>query len=145
MGFKPWSSKDHLTQLEFNAYIIVWGFAMLPVPIMRVALYDHTIDQAIWGMAIGGVVSLLWWRLCRLFQHKYVKEEDRLLLRSRWLSLKHDLKLPKFAVTRELIPYLKHDLADLQGMWLYGDSNAGDRTCTVFNEENLLNLLNCRG
>ncbi|CAK0903883.1 unnamed protein product [Prorocentrum cordatum] len=49
----PWEHRDLLTHTEFLVYISTWILILIPVPFMRVALYDHTFDQVTVGAMIG--------------------------------------------------------------------------------------------
>merc|ERR1712023_441723 len=71
---------------------------MVPVPFMRVVLNDHTVVQATVGTIIGPVVALVWWRLVRCLQHRFVHMEGKTLLCG---LLVHNYKLPRFHLTRE--------------------------------------------
>jgi len=57
----PWAQWETLTQRELLAVVLAWGFLMLPVPFMRVVLYDHSLSQVASGCALGALVSSLVW------------------------------------------------------------------------------------
>jgi len=71
MALTPWVPHDHLTQQEYVAFVAFWFFMMVPVPFMRVALYDHSLSQVCVGTMVGAVTAFLWWRFVRVLQARY--------------------------------------------------------------------------
>eukprot|EP00443_Scrippsiella_acuminata_P048479 CAMPEP_0115207362 /NCGR_PEP_ID=MMETSP0270-20121206/20678_1 /TAXON_ID=71861 /ORGANISM="Scrippsiella trochoidea, Strain CCMP3099" /LENGTH=1437 /DNA_ID=CAMNT_0002620955 /DNA_START=36 /DNA_END=4349 /DNA_ORIENTATION=+ len=67
----PWVPDTALTLDEFIAFIVFWSLVWLPVPFMRLVLYDHTTPQVLIGCATGALVAWAWWRLVRLLQRNY--------------------------------------------------------------------------
>merc|ERR1712008_26636 len=70
IGLAP---RDAWTPRQFMIYMAFWVVMLLPVPIARVILYDHSISQIVAGSGCGALLALLWFtawekslRLCRL-------------------------------------------------------------------------------
>jgi membrane-associated phospholipid phosphatase len=42
-------------------FVLCWGAILLPVPLTRVALHDHTLAQVVIGSAIGCAEAILFW------------------------------------------------------------------------------------
>eukprot|EP00928_Gymnodinium_smaydae_P065569 TRINITY_DN48685_c0_g1_i1.p1 TRINITY_DN48685_c0_g1~~TRINITY_DN48685_c0_g1_i1.p1 ORF type:complete len:408 (-),score=29.35 TRINITY_DN48685_c0_g1_i1:142-1365(-) len=61
----PLSACDTLSAFDFCCFAGTWGLALLPVPMSRVALHDHTPAQAIVGSAIGFVSAVIWFSAWR--------------------------------------------------------------------------------
>lgn len=97
MCLVPWVDSETLTHLKFITYISVWCFIMVPVPFMRVVLYDHSVSQAFLGTLLGPTVALLWWRFVRYCQHRCQHLEGE---RFFFGLLIHNYKLPRFHLTR---------------------------------------------
>lgn len=64
----PFASHETLTHMEFTFFLAFWGLLMLPVPFMRVVLYDHSTAQVTAGSAVGGVLAVVWMLLARCLQ-----------------------------------------------------------------------------
>merc|ERR1719362_2621960 len=70
VGFAPrvtWTPK------QFIVYMAFWVVMLLPVPLARVILYDHSTSQIVAGSGLGALLAPLWfaaWEkgliLCRL-------------------------------------------------------------------------------
>lgn len=75
----PWASKECLSTHEFLVYVVAWFIIMIPVPFMRVILYDHTTAQVFVGALIGPTIALIWWRVVRSIQIKYRPKEGEMI------------------------------------------------------------------
>jgi membrane-associated phospholipid phosphatase len=53
-----------VSQYEFFLYFLIWTFALLPVPIARVIVGDHTPKQTLAGGIVGWGVGLIWFPIC---------------------------------------------------------------------------------
>lgn len=89
----PWVHSESLTHVKFVAYVSFWFVIMVPVPFMRVALYDHTLGQAAVGSAIGPVIAIMWWRVVRYLQQRYRALEGQKFF---FGLLVHNYTLPRF-------------------------------------------------
>ncbi|CAK0903881.1 unnamed protein product [Prorocentrum cordatum] len=92
----PWEHRDLLTHTEFLVYISTWILILIPVPFMRVALYDHTFDQVTVGAMIGLSSAVVWWRIARRLQRRYQEHEG---CRVFYGLLEHNHKLTQFHLT----------------------------------------------
>ena len=54
---------NSLTQREFFAYVIIWAILLLPVPLSRVLLNDHSPSQAMAGTIVGFIAVCIWFPL----------------------------------------------------------------------------------
>jgi membrane-associated phospholipid phosphatase len=91
----PWVDMEILSHTKFVVYTITWCSLMLPVPFMRVVLYDHSISQVSWGMFVGFTLALVLWRLARCLQHRYSDWEGKEIFKcGRVLLLWHNYNLP---------------------------------------------------
>lgn len=52
-----------LTQGEFSSYLAIWSILLLPVPLARVVLHDHSPSQALAGTFVGMVAVCIWFPL----------------------------------------------------------------------------------
>jgi len=55
--------RDVMTASQFTAFILFWSFLLLPVPLMRVRSYDHSVEQVLLGCIIGVVYAIVWHRV----------------------------------------------------------------------------------
>eukprot|EP00928_Gymnodinium_smaydae_P099444 TRINITY_DN9486_c0_g1_i1.p1 TRINITY_DN9486_c0_g1~~TRINITY_DN9486_c0_g1_i1.p1 ORF type:complete len:266 (-),score=20.86 TRINITY_DN9486_c0_g1_i1:223-1020(-) len=46
-----------------GAFLAFWSLMLLPVPIMRVALYDHSVTQVCVGGFLGGLYAAIWFTM----------------------------------------------------------------------------------
>eukprot|EP00929_Paragymnodinium_shiwhaense_P101373 TRINITY_DN64416_c0_g1_i1.p1 TRINITY_DN64416_c0_g1~~TRINITY_DN64416_c0_g1_i1.p1 ORF type:complete len:299 (+),score=13.62 TRINITY_DN64416_c0_g1_i1:96-992(+) len=98
----PLVPRDILSHTEFTGFFVCWFALLGPVPIMRVKLLDHTVDQVVIGSFIGGVYAVFWFwiatwlsrkyarclgqRFCfGFFHHNYAPSEFRVLYKSKVL------------------------------------------------------------
>jgi membrane-associated phospholipid phosphatase len=54
---------ESLSQHEFFGYLAIWSVLLLPVPVSRVLLNDHSPSQALAGMLVGMLAVGLWFPL----------------------------------------------------------------------------------
>merc|ERR1712232_285728 len=72
----------------------VWTSLLAPVPIMRVRINDHTMDQVIVGSTMGVVYAATWhWVVGWL-----VRKHSRRVGRGCFVILTHDYRPPEFRV-----------------------------------------------
>eukprot|EP00930_Biecheleria_cincta_P074687 TRINITY_DN61906_c0_g1_i1.p1 TRINITY_DN61906_c0_g1~~TRINITY_DN61906_c0_g1_i1.p1 ORF type:complete len:477 (+),score=46.63 TRINITY_DN61906_c0_g1_i1:43-1473(+) len=64
MSFDPWIYTD-LRQDQFATQMAIWFLLLMPVPWMRVLLYDHSTQQAFFGSCMGILTAVMWWRMVR--------------------------------------------------------------------------------
>lgn len=88
----PWVHSEFLTQTKFVVYVLMWFLIMIPVPFMRVALYDHTTSQVATGSLVGPIIAVIWWRIVRCLQHRFRHKENH---RFFFGLLTHNYTLPK--------------------------------------------------
>jgi len=88
----PWVHSESLTHLKFVVYVIVWFLIMIPVPFMRVALYDHTTGQVAAGALVGPIIAIIWWRFVRYLQQRFRHWENQ---RFCFGLLTHNYTLPR--------------------------------------------------
>lgn len=92
----PWVGKDSLTHEEFLAYMTIWTIIMLPVPYMRYELRDHDADQVAFGMLVGLISAIVWWRVVRSFQRMYEHKVGTYFF---FGLIVHNYPLPRFHIT----------------------------------------------
>lgn len=92
----PWADNELLTHTQFVVYISAWFVLLVPVPFMRVVLYDHTFVQVVTGSFVGAVLAVVWWRVTRYFQRKYQHLEGKMIFPR---LLLHNFKIAKFHVS----------------------------------------------
>jgi len=61
--------RDIMTSNQFRAFMLFWSFLLLPVPIMRVRSYDHTVEQVLLGGILGAVYATAWHRAIIFFTY----------------------------------------------------------------------------
>jgi len=69
-----------LTHDELMAFIVFWSCVWLPVPFMRIVLYDHTSEQVLTGCTVGALSAMVWWRVVRCLQERYEHSVDTTIL-----------------------------------------------------------------
>jgi len=91
----PLSVSDVLGSFDLFSFAITWGLLLLPVPLSRVVLKDHSPEQAFVGCLIGAIEGVLWWALMR-----YLVQEpcNHLLGAKLWGFCIHNYALPRFVV-----------------------------------------------
>merc|ERR1712048_745205 len=85
-----------ITKEEFSVHLALWVCLLMPVPFMRVVLYDHSLQQAMYGFCLGVVSAIAWWRVVLYFQRKFADyiDKDWSFLGGR---ITHDLDYGKWA------------------------------------------------
>jgi len=72
---------DSMSQGEFSAYFGIWVVLLLPVPISRVVLNDHSPTQALAGSLIGCFAVSIWFPLILFLRRRFQRNVgDRFLL-----------------------------------------------------------------
>jgi len=109
----PWIDVDIVTHTEYVVYMSAWFLILMPVPFMRVVLYDHTCSQVAVGAGVGIVFTLFWWRVVRHMQRKYHGLEGRPVFHQ---LLEHNYKLATFHL---------NGAGDITGEFFDPESNGG--------------------
>lgn len=52
--------QDLMTARQFTASMAVWSLLLLPVPMMRVRSYDHSVEQVVVGSIAGAFYAVVW-------------------------------------------------------------------------------------
>lgn len=94
----PWSTHNlTITQEEFAVHLLVWLCLLIPVPWMRVVLYDHSVEQAMYGTFAGLALALAWSQVVRNLQRcfKRLELEFKPWPSSRCTLIKHDFVLER--------------------------------------------------
>jgi membrane-associated phospholipid phosphatase len=53
-----------VSQYEFFLYVVIWTVSLLPVPISRAIVGDHSPKQILAGGIVGWGVALIWFPIC---------------------------------------------------------------------------------
>eukprot|EP00443_Scrippsiella_acuminata_P008863 CAMPEP_0115272112 /NCGR_PEP_ID=MMETSP0270-20121206/54453_1 /TAXON_ID=71861 /ORGANISM="Scrippsiella trochoidea, Strain CCMP3099" /LENGTH=504 /DNA_ID=CAMNT_0002688505 /DNA_START=35 /DNA_END=1549 /DNA_ORIENTATION=- len=93
----PFMPYGALTYDEYMAFLVFWSLIWLPVPFMRVVLYDHTIEQCLVGCIVGAITAAAWWRVVRKLQRKYESRVNDTFCR----ILKHNYPYPHFMARKQ--------------------------------------------
>eukprot|EP00403_Amphidinium_massartii_P032404 CAMPEP_0178447000 /NCGR_PEP_ID=MMETSP0689_2-20121128/41137_1 /TAXON_ID=160604 /ORGANISM="Amphidinium massartii, Strain CS-259" /LENGTH=212 /DNA_ID=CAMNT_0020071929 /DNA_START=273 /DNA_END=908 /DNA_ORIENTATION=+ len=137
----PLSVADTLGSFDFYAFTITWALLLLPVPLARIILKDHTPEQVVAGALIGIVEAFAWWLCIRKFiQEPHNQEPHNHLLGTRfWGICVHNYALPRFVVRckccrllAKLEDAMQIDNAE-EGRWLSGGTdhwNSGSQSLT---------------
>eukprot|EP00931_Biecheleriopsis_adriatica_P053872 TRINITY_DN31635_c0_g1_i1.p1 TRINITY_DN31635_c0_g1~~TRINITY_DN31635_c0_g1_i1.p1 ORF type:complete len:268 (+),score=21.86 TRINITY_DN31635_c0_g1_i1:69-806(+) len=57
----PILNTDEFSSSQCRFFIAIWSLCLVPVPISRVWLHDHSLAQSLTGSAFGAVLALLWY------------------------------------------------------------------------------------
>lgn len=68
----PLSPSNTMSHKEFLWFFLFWSAVLLPVPISRIKLYDHSVDQVVIGSLLGGVYALSWFVITMFFVRRNV-------------------------------------------------------------------------
>lgn len=99
----PLSSSDTLSAFDFTCFAACWGFLLLPVPMSRIVLHDHTPLQALVGSLVGFIEAVAWFALMRYG----VKKQWNHMLGARICCIfVHNFSLPRFEVVGKCCEYL---------------------------------------
>lgn len=80
-----------ITQREFSAYLAIWSFLLLPVPISRALLNDHSPSQIIAGCLIGILTCLIWYPTILALRLKYASHYGSKF----WYIFVHNYDVPE--------------------------------------------------
>lgn len=84
-----------ITHHQLALCIVLWGVLLLPVPIARVILYDHSATQVLVGGALGGVYATIWFGLVmKIILPRLQRDKSHFL----WGGLVNNYMLPTFQV-----------------------------------------------
>jgi len=59
-----------LSSSTFIGWVLLWFCVLVPVPITRIMLQDHTADQVLVGCFFGMMQALVWFSLLLLFENR---------------------------------------------------------------------------
>lgn len=80
LRLRPWPGDGRLTHGEFVFCAAFWGVVLLPVPFMRVVLYDHSVEQVTLGSILGFVYARVYAFYWRFLTHLIQPERPRAAL-----------------------------------------------------------------
>uniref|UniRef100_A0A7S1PS69 Phosphatidic acid phosphatase type 2/haloperoxidase domain-containing protein n=1 Tax=Alexandrium catenella TaxID=2925 RepID=A0A7S1PS69_ALECA len=105
LGFLQLAPFDEPSIRDFCGYLAVWSLLMLPVPMSRIQLSDHSPFQTMVGTAIGAVMAILWYLVISDLQHK-----NNHLLGKRWpkkcsWAFEHNFALPCYVALMRCNPF----------------------------------------
>lgn len=100
----PLSVDDTMDSFDFGVYLFSWGIYLLPVPVSRVVLHDHTPKQVMAGCAIGMFEAVLWFLMVRKMQRK----KNHMLSTRFWGCFNHNYALPRFEVYSRGLCWVEH-------------------------------------
>eukprot|EP00927_Polykrikos_kofoidii_P072527 TRINITY_DN68631_c0_g1_i1.p1 TRINITY_DN68631_c0_g1~~TRINITY_DN68631_c0_g1_i1.p1 ORF type:complete len:351 (+),score=21.48 TRINITY_DN68631_c0_g1_i1:99-1151(+) len=90
LSFTPWVPYETVTHKEFIAFASFWFLTMGPIPLMRIALYDSTAEQAIVGIVVGICCGSLWTIMVRRLGRQLQSVQNGRL----WGGFVNDLRFP---------------------------------------------------
>merc|ERR1712241_1557185 len=67
----PISNSASISNAQFVSMFLFWFFTLAFVPISRVLLYDHSVEQVCFGGIIGFVEAFLWFFFVRKLAWRY--------------------------------------------------------------------------
>lgn len=91
----PLTAADILTSWDFTLYIFMWAVLLIPVPMSRIILKDHSPGQATIGALIGTVEAMVWFGCVR---HFFLRRFNHLLGQRMGRVFIHNYPLPRFEV-----------------------------------------------
>jgi len=91
----PLSPSSLMSHKEFVVFFSVWFFMLVPVPIMRMRVFDHSSDQAALGSLIGFVWGILWFLLMQVLTRRWSKNIGQHFCHG---LITHDYKPAEFRV-----------------------------------------------
>ena len=91
----PMSSADTMDTFEYIVFIVFWGCVLLPVPLSRVIVRDHTAYQAAVGCFMGLIQASVWFCLVR---RRFMHPCNHLLGKRICSIFYHNYQLPRFEV-----------------------------------------------
>lgn len=91
----PLTAVDILTAWDFVLYIFRWAVLLLPVPMSRIIVKDHTPGQVTIGTIIGTVEAIIWFACVR---HFFLRRHNHLLGQRIGRIFIHNYPLPRFEV-----------------------------------------------
>lgn len=88
----PW---DTIHGSELAVTILALSLVFLPVPVSRVKLGDHTVEQVLIGGLVGTLLAFFWFALMRELQHRHNHKLGRTVIGRPGLTiLRHNAALP---------------------------------------------------
>merc|ERR1712179_300212 len=98
------ASWDELSHFFALFYSVIWFVLLYPVPLSRVAIYDHTPEQALMGSFLGFFEACVWWYLVQNLQHRYNHQLGLTLLKVKGVPvLVHNYALPRFVAEQRVL------------------------------------------
>lgn len=84
-----------MSRQDCVVFCIAWSLLLLPIPLSRVSLYDHTADQVFVGSVLGCIYGCAWFRLVLWLLNTYQHKLGRTMCCG---LVNNDYRLPKFHV-----------------------------------------------
>jgi|LauGreDrversion4_2_1035121.scaffolds.fasta_scaffold33231_2 membrane-associated phospholipid phosphatase len=97
-----------ISQREFSAYLAIWSPLLLPVPISRALLSDHSASQILSGCLIGILACFLWYPAILALRLKFANYYGRKF----WYIFVHNYDVPEGWATVRLEDDSKSTSAD---------------------------------
>lgn len=91
----PLSPTSLMSHREFVYFFSVWFVLLVPIPIMRVIVYDHSCDQAVLGSLLGFIYGILWFLFMHVVARRFSKNIGQYFC---YGLIKHDYKPAEFRV-----------------------------------------------
>lgn len=70
----PLSPRNLMTHSEFVVFFLAWCTLLIPVPIMRVRIYDHSSDQVMAGSMFGFFMGVGWFVFIQFLTRRWKKK-----------------------------------------------------------------------
>jgi len=67
----PLAPEPGMTHSEYILYLSKWLILLAPVPMMRVALYDHSVSQVSVGSLLGAFYAVCWFQLAMFLAERH--------------------------------------------------------------------------
>lgn len=67
----PLAPMPQMSNNEYLMYLSFWLVVLAPVPVMRVALYDHSVSQISAGSLLGAIYAACWFQLAMWLARRY--------------------------------------------------------------------------
>lgn len=93
-SLSPLAYADYLKYDEAIASLAWWAFWLVPVPISRIVVQDHTPEQVMIGSLLGGATACAWTFLSRRLQRKFLARGQNCCCH----LIKHNYSLPRFMI-----------------------------------------------
>jgi len=91
----PFSPKRVMQHQEFMSFFLFWFCLLMPVPLMRVQLGDHSVEQAVTGAVLGAIYGFGWFQFIKWLSRKYSHKIGTSFF---YGIFKHDYRPPEFRI-----------------------------------------------